>query len=67
MLIIILYVLIISLYTDHKYLLYQKIYICKNGNTTFIKSDYCNIEYLIISYNLMHLIPRVHFFGLNPY
>ena len=40
MLTIILYVLTIILYTDSKCLLYQKIYIDKNGNTIYIKSDY---------------------------
>ena len=49
-LIIILYVLILILYVDHKCLLHQKIYIDKNGNTTYIKSYFCNNAYLIVNY-----------------
>ena len=41
-----LYVLTIILYTECKYLQYQKIYINKNGNTTYIKSDYCKNVYI---------------------
>ena len=56
MLIIILYVLTIILYADHKCLLYLKIYFDKNGNTTYIKHYYCNNVYLIINYRNKHTL-----------
>ena len=68
MLIIILYVLTTNLYTDHK-CLYQKIYISKNGDTPYIKNNYCNNVYLIVSYKskCAHLLyiqfPMVQYFG----
>ena len=48
--IIILYVLTINLYTDWKCLLYQKTYINKDSNTTYIRSTYWNNVYLIVYY-----------------
>ena len=51
---IILYVLTIILYKDHQCLLYQNIYIDKNGNTIYIKSNYFNNVYLIINYKSKH-------------
>ena len=44
--------LTIILCTDCKCSLYLRIYINRNNNTTYVRSDHCNNVYLIISYKI---------------